>query len=99
MATSIINKVIHDFKLVYTTATPSGTIAAHGGAGANLTPTAPSGYTFLTHLGVWNTGVVGVTVAFDTNQIPAESINVYQNNTTSGTTNRGKINLLSLYYK
>ena len=99
MATSTINKVIHDLKLVYTSFTPSGTIAAHSGASATLTPTAPSGYTFLAHLDVWNTGVVGVTVAFDTNQIPIESINVHQNNTTNGTTNRGKINLLSLYYK
>ena len=99
MATSTLNKVIHDLKLVHTTLSPSGTIAAHGGAGASLTPTAPDGYKFLTHLDVWNTGVVGVVVSFDGAYLLGETVNVYQNNTTNGTASRGKINLLSLYYK
>lgn len=99
MATSTLKKVIHDLKLVHTVLLPSGTIAAHSGAGASLTPTAPDGYKFLTHLDVWNTGVVGVVVSFDGAYLLGETVNVYQNNTGNATAGRGSINLLSLYYK
>lgn len=99
MATSTLNKVIHDLKLVYTALSPTGTINAHGGAGVTLAPTAPDGYKFLAHLSVWNTGIVGLVVSFDGAYLLGETVNVYQNNTTNGTVSRGKINLLSLYYK
>lgn len=99
MAVSILNKEIHDIKLVYTYATPTGQIDAHKGASATLTPTKPSGYKFLTHIAVWNTGVVGVVVAFDDNATPSETAKVYQNNTANNTQNRGRINLLTAYYR
>lgn len=100
MAVSILNKEIHDIKLVYTYDTPTGQINAHAGAGVTLTPTAPSGYKFLTHIAVWNTGVVGMVVAFDVeNNVPSETVKVYQNNTANNAQNRGRINLLTAYYR
>lgn len=98
MAVSILGKEIHDIKIVRTAKNPGGTIGAHGGAAESLTPTAPDGYKFLTHIAVWNTGVIGIVASFDGLGI-YETVNVYQNNTTNGSLGRGAINLLTAYYK
>lgn len=99
MSSSVIAKQIHDIVTVHTTVSPSGTLAAHTGGSVTITPTAPSGYKFLTHVATWNVGVIGLVASFDGNGKPLESAVVYQNNTTNGTVYRGTVNLLSLYYK
>ena len=101
MATSMIEMPtkIHDIKIVYTAVQPSGSIAAHFGAAGDITPTAPSGYRFLTHIAIWNTGVIGLVVSFD-GVNGAESTRFYQNNTTDNQlSSRGTVNLLTAYYR
>lgn len=101
MATSTIEMPteIHDIKIVLTQVQPSGSIAAHSGAAGDITPTAPSGYMFLTHIAIWNTYVIGLVVSFDGGN-RTESTKFYQNNTTNDTvSSRGTVNLLTAYYR
>ncbi len=88
-----------DLQVIATQQSVSGTLAAHSGGRVTMNVSVPVGYTIVAHIACWNTGVTGVVVSFDDGLDLDSSVNLYQNNTTNSTQNRGTIYLLTLCKK
>lgn len=102
MANGIVKKGLQ-IKAKQTLYTVSNrTVNAHSGFGVNINVSAPTGYKLLTHTFVSNTGIVGMTSAFEDNQYNLTNPYIYvtnNNNNNVSITGNFRIIIVSLFVK
>ena len=97
LATKILENIKSPIKVVHTTSSPSGTLAAYSGSQATVSVTPPEGYSILTHIEAWNTGIIGIVTALDTYVGNESTARCYQFNArNAAASSRGTVHVLTL---